>query len=153
MKSSLLRDDGKHERNKREDVCVSVCHYYVIPCHLTPRVACWQLQSLKQNNCMIKVKGWRDRHHSQLSSWRTSTVGVEESFPPPQCCTENRQLQIPMLLDSTAANTGHSRSLFLCFSCWHYNRILVFFLPSVVSIIKCTVSASHSVKHEIKGVE
>ncbi|KAK2920823.1 hypothetical protein Q8A73_000308 [Channa argus] len=33
-----------------------------------------------------------------------STVGVEERFPPPQCCAENRQLQIPMLLDSTAAN-------------------------------------------------
>lgn len=116
-----LSDNGNHGKKRGGH------HYYVIPCRPRPPVA-WDgrlatselaAQSRECSEC------WRDRHHSQLRSWRMCTVGVEESFPPPQCCAENRQLQIPMLLDSLAVNTGHCRSVFLCFSCWLYKRVLL----------------------------
>lgn len=73
------------------------------------------------------------------------TVGVEESFPPPQCCcAENKQLQIPMLLDSMAA-TGPCRSVFLCFSCWLHTEHCF-----VCHVLKYTVAASYSGKHNMK---
>ncbi len=131
-------------------------HYYIIPCRTRPpvtrdgRLATSELaaQSRECSEC------WRDRRHSQLRSWRMCTVGVEESFPPPQCCAENRQLQIPMLLDSLAVNTGHCKSVFLCFSCWLYNKVPVYFSASRAHTkIYCISFLFSEAQREILGLK
>lgn len=88
-------------------------HYYVIACRPSPPVACDgrlttpepTAPSCEESAC------WRNGHLHlhQIRSLTMCTVGVEESFPPPRCCVENRN--IILLLVSATRHAGHCRSL------------------------------------------
>lgn len=79
----------------------------------------WQLPELgdKQQWRDLKVKCWRDEAVSLLSCV-SSTVGVEETSPPPHSPARKQRVHTHMLLDggaAAAARTGQGRDVFVLF--------------------------------------